>query len=324
MENSRELMYQKMDTAAQMERLGLKYFMDTEVCRLCLTKIPPNEPNPRKPKPIASLIQDINYCLNIVVSQDPLCTKVCASCNANVRKFAKFKRLCTRADEKFQNLLLKSKNKVTSLSMVEIKIENVKLEANTLNIKKETLDDFFEPHETSQDYSDNETLLPIQKGARKNKLKAKKMLNKVAKKETITTLNCEVCDLPFPSKTDMTKHNLETHGQESNLFKCCGCSKTFKRKTTRRQHETYYCELLKDGYFCRKCSSYMSTQRELELHRYSHANNIPVSVSEASRFQCSECKESYGIKARLIKHVQTHFITKKFVCEVSNIHRLVT
>ncbi|GFR15219.1 hypothetical protein TNCT_287091 [Trichonephila clavata] len=113
--------------------------------------------------------------------------------------------------------------------------------------------------------------------------------------------SCTICDKPFSSDTDMTKHR-KLHFCKS--FQCKVCSIFVNSKSKLKSHEKIH----SFDYECRICSQRFTEKVNLQRHYLIHTNSKP--------YFCHLCRKSFTDQSILSAHILEHKGSKIYNCLV--------
>lgn len=159
--------------------------------------------------------------------------------------------------------------------------------------------------------------------------------NQNSKSSDKTTFRCKVCPMTFKSRSDMDKHELSFHTDETvACFPCDQCKKVFSSEAFLEKHKVnthgkkYTCShegckkefgsidrleqhLVvheESSFMCSICGKLFNNRGHFQVHLRVHENE--------RRFECDVCKKSFKTKDVLSKHKRIHANTRPFCCEI--------
>ncbi|XP_063220785.1 putative zinc finger protein 840 [Bacillus rossius redtenbacheri] len=124
--------------------------------------------------------------------------------------------------------------------------------------------------------------------------------------ENPKALKCNFCKKSFKNLSQLSRHKATLHGKDhlkKKAFTCKKCSKVF---TTQHRFSVH---LMEHGlkFKCGMCDMRFKHPKELFYHKSTHVDDV---------IQCNICKEVFGSKLKLAKHLEVHNEKKqKLVCK---------
>ncbi|XP_066153936.1 zinc finger protein 2-like isoform X1 [Euwallacea fornicatus] len=126
---------------------------------------------------------------------------------------------------------------------------------------------------------------------------------------------CEICNKPFPIKSNYDSHMRRHTGDKK--FECHLCQRRFTDKCVLQRHMRTHSNVRE--YKCSHCDREYKDPRVLKVHMAKiHAigvGQIKIPAKE-KKYICHICPKSYYAKNKLTRHLYTHSGEKPFECEV--------
>lgn len=121
-------------------------------------------------------------------------------------------------------------------------------------------------------------------------------------------LSCRVCSKDFGKDIRNYKTHMKEHGlQESELFACSFCPKTFAKGKHYTQHLKIHVRTQR--FSCKLCNASYSRKAKLGRHMLSHSQEHQV-----KKHKCSKCPKAFSTKEYLQAHLKVHG-GKKYECD---------
>ncbi|KAK7081770.1 hypothetical protein SK128_006749 [Halocaridina rubra] len=125
-------------------------------------------------------------------------------------------------------------------------------------------------------------------------------------------LSCRLCHKDFGKDGKIYKIHMKEHGlEDSEMFACSFCTKTFSKAKHYTQHLQTH---IKNRRFsCRLCTASYTREAKLRRHMLTHSQE-----SRSKDFECTKCTKAFTTKYYLQAHLQLHD-EKKFKCDTCGI-----
>jgi len=116
---------------------------------------------------------------------------------------------------------------------------------------------------------------------------------------------CEVCHIPFKSKTKFYYHKRRHTDENPHL--CTYCGEAFKlfHELSKHCDEQHLCN---KSFKCEQCTKSFSSRRELKRHSWRHTGK--------KSHKCELCGKEYTSKGNLSSHIQKHTGAKPLKCSL--------
>lgn len=124
---------------------------------------------------------------------------------------------------------------------------------------------------------------------------------------------CEICNKPFPIKSNYDSHMRRHTGDKK--FECHLCQRKFTDKCVLQRHMRTHSNVRE--YKCSYCAREYKDQRVLKVHMAKiHSigiGQIKIPLKE-KKYICHICPKSYYAKNKLTRHLYTHSGEKPYDC----------
>lgn len=126
---------------------------------------------------------------------------------------------------------------------------------------------------------------------------------------------CEICNKPFPIKSNYDSHMRRHTGDKK--FACHLCEKKFTTKCDLQRHTRSHSHVREHR--CQHCEKEYKDERVLKVHMAKiHAigvGKVKIPVRER-KHACHFCPKAYYAKNKLTRHIYTHSGEKPFHCPI--------
>ncbi|KAG5879594.1 hypothetical protein JTB14_005038 [Gonioctena quinquepunctata] len=128
---------------------------------------------------------------------------------------------------------------------------------------------------------------------------------------------CEICNKPFPIKSNYDCHMRRHTGDKK--FQCHLCDKKFTDKCVLQRHMRTHSNVR--DFKCSHCDKEYKDKRVLQIHM-AKIHGIGVGEiklpSKEKKYICHMCPKAYYAKNKLTRHLYTHTGEKPFFCNICN------